>query len=83
MLPNRDFAAAIRFCRFVLAVLASLVGMIGIVVGVLLLFAHLLGLKSMGVSYVGFFSPGLIRKKLKNEKYRDKKMEPKDKRKQR
>lgn len=83
VLPNRDFAAAIRFCRFVLAVLASLVGMIGIVVGVLLLFAHLLGLKSMGVSYVGFFSPGLIRKKLKNEKYRDKKMEPKDKRKQR
>ena len=83
VLPNRDFAAAIRFCRFALAVLASLFGLTGIAIGILLLLAHLLGLKSMGVSYFRLFSPGLIRKKLKNETYRDENLNPKDKRKQR
>jgi hypothetical protein len=82
VLPNRDFAAAIRFCRFTLAVLASILGLVGVAVGLMLLFVHLLGLKSIGMPYFRLFSPSLIRKKLKNEKYRDTRLNPKDKRKQ-
>lgn len=83
VLPNRDFAAAIRFCRFALAVLASILGLVGVAVGLMLLFVHLLGLKSIGMPYFRLFSPSLIRQKLKKEKYRDTRLNPKDKRKQR
>lgn len=82
VLPNRDFAAAIRFCRFVLAILASVFGLVGVAVGIILLLAHLLGLRSMGVPYFRVFTTGLLRSKLKNEKYRDGRLQPEDDRKQ-
>lgn len=82
VIPNRDFAAAIRVCRFALAVLASLFGLVGMVVGILLLVLHLAGLKSLGVPYIIMFTPSLLRKRLKNEKYRNRRLNPKDQRKQ-
>lgn len=82
VIPNRDFAAAIRVCRFALAVLASLFGLIGMVAGMLLLVLHLVGLKSLGVPYLIMFTPSLFRKRLKNEKYRNRRLNPKDQRKQ-
>ena len=82
VLPNRDFAAAIRFCRFMLAILASVLGLVGVGVGVMLLVAHLLGLRSMGMPYLRLFSPSLLRRKLKKEKYRDDRLAPEDRRKQ-
>ena len=82
VIPNRDFAAAIRVCRFVLAVLASLFGIVGIVAGCLALVLHLARLKSLGVPYLIMFTPSLLRKRLKNEKYRNRRLNPQDRRKQ-
>lgn len=82
VIPNRDFAAAIRVCRFALAVCASILGITGIAVGVFLLVLHLARLKSLGVPYLIFFAPSLLRKRLKNEKFRNRRLNPEDQRKQ-
>lgn len=82
VLPNRDLAAAVRVWRFVLATLASIAGLPGIGAGLLLLVLHLSRLKSLGVSYIFPFEPGLFRKRLVNRKYRSKRTDPLDKRSQ-
>lgn len=83
VMPNRDFAAAVRVCRFALAILASMAGLTGIFAGLIVLVIHLLMLKSLGVPYMVLFAPSLLRKRLVDEKYRDMRLHPKDKRKQR
>ena len=80
VLPNRDLANAIRVWRFAIAVLASLWGLIGVGAGVLLLLIHLLSLRSMGVSYL--YSISVVRKRLKNRKNRDNRLDPKDRKNQ-
>ena len=83
VLPNRDLAAAVRVCRFLLAVLASVAGMIGIAIGIVILVLHLSTIKSLGVSYIVPFEPGMIRKRLASYKFRGKRTGPQDKRNQR
>lgn len=83
VMPNRDFAAAVRVCRFALAVLASVAGLYGVAIGLACIILHLATKKSLGVPYFRFFAPTLLRKRLKNEKFRDMRLDPKDKRKQR
>ena len=83
VIPNRDFAAAIRVSRFALAVLASFWGLSGVAVGAALLVLHLGCLKSLGVPYTVAFAPSLIRKRLVKEKHRDSRLNPEDERKQR
>ena len=83
VLPNRDLAAALRVSRYGLAVLASILGVGGIVGGLLLLILHICCLKSLGVSYAIPFAPGLLRSRLKKEKGRDPNLHPSNKRKQR
>ena len=78
VLPNRDLAAAIRLCRFVIALLASFLGILGIVIGVAALVLHLVRLKSFGVPYLVPYEPGLLRKKLTKIKRRDHKLNPED-----
>lgn len=82
VLPNRDMAAAVRVWRFILAVLASIIGLTGIGIGLLALILHLASLKSLGVSYIVPFEPGLFRKRLVKRKYRSKRTDPLDKRSQ-
>ena len=82
VLPNRDLAAAVRFFRFALAALASVAGLWGVGVGVLALVAHLASLKSLGVCYLLPNGAGLLRKRFVNEKYRDQRLHPLDKRRQ-
>ena len=82
VIPNRDFAAAVRVCRFALAVLASLTGLTGVAIGLVLLILHLSVQKSLGVPYIILFAPSLLRKRLKQQKYRDKNLKPKDIRRQ-
>jgi len=82
VLPNRDFASAVRVCRFVLGVLASIAGLTGMMIGIILLLIHLFRLKSLGVSYVIPFEPCLLQKRQINDKYRDKRMRTIDRRKQ-
>ena len=64
VLPNRDLANAVRVCRFLLAVLASIAGVFGVVAGAAILLMHLAALKSLGVPYMIPFEPGLLRKRL-------------------
>lgn len=81
VLPNRDLANALRVWRFGIAVLASLAGLYGVAAGALILLIHLSGLKCLGVSYL---SPtgSILRKRLVNDKFRNKKLHPQDRRNQ-
>lgn len=81
VLPNRDLAAAVRLCRFLLALTASLLGLTGIAVGVVLLILHLASLKSLGVPYILMFEPSLFRKRFAKNRWRDPNLEPLDRRK--
>lgn len=58
VLPNRDFADAIRVWRFVIAALSAVAGLFGWTVGFLLLLIHLAGLTSLDVPYLMPFSEG-------------------------
>ena len=76
VLPNRDLANAVRIWRFAIAVLASLWGLIGVGVGIVLLVIHLGSLKSMGQPYL--YCRSIIRRRLKNQPYRNKRLRPQD-----
>ena len=79
VLPNRDLAEAVRMWRFAIAAFAALAGLWGVVSGVLCLLIHLTSLKSMGVPYLrsnGKWS--LLRHRLKNQKWRNIALGPKD-----
>jgi len=82
VLPNRDFANALRVWRFGIAVAASFLGLWGIGLGLAVLLLHLLTLKSMGVPYIGLFDGGLLRKRFVKNKYRSGKTNPLDERNQ-
>lgn len=58
VLPNRDFADAIRVWRFVIAALAATAGLFGWTIGFLLLLIHLSGLTSLDAPYLMPFSKG-------------------------
>lgn len=82
VLPNRDLATAIRVWRFILAVLASLMGLHGILLGLIALGIHIWNLKSLGVRYAIPFEPGLFRRRMASKKRRSKHLDPLDKRQQ-
>lgn len=52
MTPNYEVSSAFRIVRFLLIIAASIVGLYGIVLGLVLLVVHLVKLKSFGVSYL-------------------------------
>lgn len=82
VLPNRDLAAAIRFCRFVLGIAGAVAGLWGVSLGCATIIAHLATQKSLGVTYITPFESSLIRKRIKENKTRDRRLHPMDKRKQ-
>lgn len=84
ILPNRDLAEAIRVCRFGLGVLAAFFGFWGIAAGLAGLLWHLSTIRCLGVSYLQW-SPagrGILRKRLKHQKWRDDRLYPKDRKNQ-
>ena len=82
VLPNRDLAAAIRFCRFVLGIMGAIAGLWGVSLGCAPIVAHLATQKSLGVRYIVPFESSPIRKRMKENKTRDQRLHPEDQRKQ-
>ena len=71
-LPNRDFAGALRLCRFLLTVTGVLAGLFGVTVGLVGLVIHLSGLTSLDEPYLAPFAEGdslkLLRQRTGEEK---------------
>ena len=88
VLPNRDLAEGIRVWRFGIAVFSAVAGWPGVAAGVLCLIIHLVGLKSLGIPYLlpnrkRIESGGILRPRLRESKYRNSWLNPKDRRNQR
>ena len=85
-LPNRDLAEAVRLWRLILAGTAAVGGLFGVTVGLISLLIHLSGLTCLGVPYLAPFSQmenvELVRKRLLFQKYRQKRLRPADRRRQ-
>jgi len=56
-IPNFDMANAVRIVRFVLMLLAGVLGLYGIFMGLIILTLHLCKMKSVTVPYLGPFGP--------------------------
>lgn len=84
ILPNRDLAEAIRVCRFALGVLAAFLGIWGIALGTGLLVWHLASIRCLGVPYLRMTPAGrgILRRRLKNQKWRDESLDPQDRKNQ-
>lgn len=71
-LPNRDFAEALRLCRFLFTVLGTLAGLFGVTLGLIGLVLHLAGLSSLDEAYLAPFSqgkkPAFLPKRVTREK---------------
>ena len=82
VLPNRDLAEGVRVWRFGIAVLTSLAGFWGLAAGVFCLIVHLAFLRCLGMPYLKA-NHHILRPLLKNNKKRDEKLNPQDRRNQR
>lgn len=91
-MPSQELAGALRIWRFVLAVLGSLAGMFGVVIGSAILVGHLAGIESFGVSYLTPFAANegdqvegdtVVRLPLNKVKMRPKSLHTKNRRNQR
>ena len=81
VLPNRDLANAVRIWRFGIAVLSCIGGLYGTLAGAVILLIHLLSLKSLGLSYLAPTGK-ILRPRLKKQKFRNKHLDPQDRRNQ-
>lgn len=57
ILPNYDMVAAVRLLRFAMMAAASMFGIVGITIGVMLMIGHLISLKSLGTPYGAPYAP--------------------------
>lgn len=80
-IPNQDLSNAIRLWRFIIAVLGSIIGVFGLILGFIILTNHLCSLETFGIPYLSpfvagedddRFSDSLFRLPLKRNKFRPK-----------
>ncbi len=88
VLPNRDLAQAVRGWRFCIAALAAVGGIWGVLAGFVVLSLHLLSLKCLDVPYLSRLrrmkeGGGILRPRLKKMKWRNRNLNPEDRRNQR
>ncbi len=57
ILPNYDMASSFRLIRFPMMIIASQLGIYGIIIGLLILIAHLISLESLGTPFGSPFAP--------------------------
>ena len=79
--PSQDFSGALRLWRFALTLLASIGGLLGVVLGCAGLIYHLAGLESLGVPYLSPASP--VRAPIPLEKLRPSFLKPPNRRERR
>ena len=65
------------------SVFASIAGLFGIGIGVIVLIVHLSLQKSLGVPYIVFFEPTILRPRMLKMNRRDRHLKPKDTKNQR
>lgn len=53
-LPSYELATGLRFCRFIFMILASVLGLYGVMLGIVVMVTHMIRLNSFGIP---FFSP--------------------------
>ena len=90
--PSQEMAGALRLWRFLLAVLASVAGLFGVVGGAAVLICHLAEIECFGVPYLAPFAGGrglpgavraVVRRPLSQEKLRPGILRPRNRRRQR
>lgn len=84
VLPNRDLAQAVRVWRFGIGLLGMWFGLRGVAAGTGILLYHLSKIRCLGISYLSFApgGRGILRRRLKEERYRDEKLSPEDRKNQ-
>lgn len=51
-IPNEEFAQAFRIVRYLIIILSAVLGLYGFILGIVVVFVHLCGLKSFGTPYL-------------------------------
>lgn len=57
VIPHFDLGLTLRFLRFPIMILASVLGLFGIVIGLILIYLHLITLRSFGTPYLSPIAP--------------------------
>lgn len=57
VIPNYDMGTAIRLMRFPMMLIAFMFGIVGIIIGAMIIVAHLVSLQSLGTAYGSPFAP--------------------------
>ena len=82
VLPNRDLANAIRVWRFAITAAAAVTGLWGVAAVFVLLIVRLMFLRCLDVPYLLVRKGDILRPKLRNQKWRNPWLNPRDKRNQ-